>query len=256
MSQLQEFMGAYPEAAALVVVIAGLVVARLVSKIVGVSLKALDERLARYSVTGKQVVSPGLVKFGKSLSFWLVVFIAAIFAVSLLDITNFSGIIDGSFTFLGQVLFGLIILGSGHFLGLLAQQAVERLANLSGQNDLASKVVYGAILFIAADMALSQLAIDTSFLTTLLLLVVAVVLGGLMLAFALGARGYVANILAQTEMRRYSVGEKIKVDQVEGTILQIHGTGLDLQSAGGVVFVPAGHFTTSMVVRLATEESS
>lgn len=255
MSQLQEFIGTYPEAAALVVVIAGLVAARLVSRIVGVLLKALDERLARYSVTGKQIVSPGLVRFGRSLSFWLVVFIAAIFAVSLLDITNFSGIIDGSFTFLGQVLVGLIILGSGHFLGLLAQQAVERLANSPGENDLASKVAYAAILFIAADMALSQLAIDTSFLTQLLLIVVAVILAGLMLAFALGARGYVGNILAQTEMRRYSVGEKIRIDQMQGTILQIHGTGLDLQSAEGVVFVPASQFSTSMVVRLATEEA-
>ncbi len=256
MSELQELIKAYPELAALGVLIFGVVLAQLLSKVVAVALTALDHRLARYSVTGKQVVSPSLVKIGRTLTFSLVVLVAGVFAISLLDITDFPLMVDGLFTFLGRLLFGIVILGLGHLLGLLAQGTLERIANPSPQLDLVSKVVYFSTMFVAAELALSHLEIDTSFITELLLLVVALVLGGLMLAFALGAKTYVGNLLAQTEMQRYSVGEKIRIQDVQGKILQVYATGLDLETVEGIVFVPASQFATTPVTRLAAEDQS
>ncbi len=256
MSELQELVRAYPELAALGVLILGVVIAQLLSKAVAVALTVLDQRLARYSVTGKQVVSPSLVKIGRTLTFTVMVLIAGVFAISLLDITDFPLIVDGLFTFLGRLLFGIVILGLGHLLGLLAQGMLERIANPSTQLGLISKTIYFSIMFVAAELALSHLEIDTSFITELLLLVVALVLGGLMLAFALGAKTYVGNLLAQGEMQRYSVGEKIRIQDVQGRVLRIYSTGLDLENDEGIVFIPASQFATVTVIRIAEEVQS
>ncbi|XOV85552.1 MAG: hypothetical protein ACFHXK_10645 [bacterium] len=256
MSELQEIIRAYPELAALVVLFAGIVLAQLVSKIVAMMLAALDQRFARYSASGRQVVSPSLVKIGRTLTFSAVVLIAGAFAVSLLDITDFPLILDGLFSFLGRLLFGAIILGAGHLLGSLAQGTLERVTSPSTQLGLISKALYFSIMFIAAELALSQFEIDTSFVKQLLLLSLALVLGGMMLAFALGAKHYVSNLLAQTDMQRYSVGEKIRIEGVQGTIMQMYATGLDLESDGGIVFIPASRFATSLVTRIAEDDQS
>ncbi|MDX1509567.1 MAG: hypothetical protein R3358_14870, partial [Woeseiaceae bacterium] len=85
----------------------------------------------------------------------------------------------------------------------------------------------------------------------LLLILVAIGGGGLMLAFALGSRHHVANLMARRELARFNVGDRIRVDGLEGNIIDIHETGIELATADGTANIPASRLAEASVLRLA-----
>ena len=252
---MQSLSANYPELLAVAVLVAGLIIARLARSGVQYLLTTLDARLARYSASGKVFIAPMTVRLGKTLIFWFVLLASGVVALSLLDVGELTAITSTLLTFLGKALVGVVILAVGHFVALLAQGAIERFTESARSYEFASRIVYGVIISVAAVMALSQLEIDTSFVTQLALVIVAVTLGGLALAFGLGAREHVANLLAQSEVRRFSVGERISIGDTEGNIVAINATSVEVQTARGTVSFPASHFATKPVIRLTAEES-
>ena len=55
-------------------------------------------------------------------------------------------------------------------------------------------------------MGLQHVNVDITFVTQLVLILVGTVSAGLMLAFSLGARRHVANLLARRELSRLAIG--------------------------------------------------
>ncbi|MFN2349328.1 MAG: hypothetical protein ABR558_07120, partial [Thioalkalivibrio sp.] len=86
------------------------------------------------------------------------------------------------------------------------------------------------------------------FITQLSLITLASLLGGLSIAFALGARQYVANLVAQPEMTRYASGDRLRIDDDEGVIVEIYRTGLTLETDQGLVSIPAARLASGRVV--------
>ena len=115
------------------------------------------------------------------------------------------------------------------------------------------RLVYSAILVVAIVMGLQQLQVDISFITRLLLIGFAVTSSGLMLAFALGARQHVANLLARRELARLAINDRVRVDGIEGEIVDIHATGVDIATAEGVARVPAARFADSAFIKLGKD---
>ncbi len=60
--------------------------------------------------------------------------------------------------------------------------------------------------------AAQQLGIEVSFIANLALIAFTLGLGALGLAFALGARGHVANLIARCELDAYREGERLWTD--------------------------------------------
>ena len=50
---------------------------------------------------------------------------------------------------------------------------------------------------------------------------------------------HVANLLARRELSRLAIGERIRVDGVEGDIVDIYNTGLDIATEDGITSIPA-----------------
>ena len=123
-------------------------------------------------------------------------------------------------------------------------------------SSLPARLGHGIIVLIAVVMGLQQMGIDITFITQLVLALVVIVLGGLTLAFALGAREYVANLVARSEIQRYAVGDHIRVGMDEGTIVEIHKTGIDLATSVGIAAIPAARFARGRVLRVAPGEGA
>ena len=80
-------------------------------------------------------------------------------------------------------------------------------------------------------------------LTTVVLIVLAAVFTGGALAFGLGGRAWVANVLSAHYVGRlYQVGQTIRVGRVEGKILRFTDTAVILESRDGETAVPASEF--------------
>ena len=230
-------------------------------------LRALIRRLARHFdwLLGSRIVTGALRRLGvdrpaaevlSGLVFWAVILFFLTAATETLGLPVIATWIAGLSYYLPRVLVGLLILIAGLLAGSLAGEAVQRAAMAAGlaQAALLGQAAQLAILLIAVVTAVEQLGIDTAFLTATVTIVIAAVAGAAALAFALGARTHVANLLAAHYLRQvYRVGQTVRVGGFEGTLAEILPTAAVLETGDGRVLVPAAEFSDTVSVLLTAE---
>jgi len=90
---------------------------------------------------------------------------------------------------------------------------------------------------------IEQIGIDVTFVTTMIAIVLGVVLAGFSLAFGLGARQSVANLIAARSLRRhFALGQRARFGSIEGEIVEFTPTSVILSTLEGRVHVPASQF--------------
>jgi small-conductance mechanosensitive channel len=108
------------------------------------------------------------------------------------------------------------------------------------------------VWLIIFSIAAGQIGIDNTLLVALVVTLFGVMLGAIALAFALGARTTVSNILAaQALTQTYGSGDVIRIGTLEGRILRITRTHVVLETAEGTATVPAGRFGEQVSVHLS-----
>jgi small-conductance mechanosensitive channel len=115
-----------------------------------------------------------------------------------------------------------------------------------------AKIAYGhilgriaryVILAITFLIAVDQIGIDIQFLSILVVLVIAAMLLGAALAFGMGAKDSVNNILSSYYLQKiYEVGQKVSIGKAEGRIIEITQTAVVLETAEGQILVPSKVF--------------
>ena len=140
---------------------------------------------------------------------------------------------------------GIIIIFSGIIFGKLLSDLVKNgavKAGISNSNTL-SKLTRYVILIIAIIIAIDQIGFDITFLTHLIYILLATLLIGAALAFGIGAKASVSNILASYYVNRsYKVGDTIRIGKHEGKIIKITSISILLKTALGEVNIPAKEF--------------
>ncbi|MEQ9365640.1 MAG: mechanosensitive ion channel [Leptospirales bacterium] len=178
-------------------------------------------------------------------SAWII-FILSIAAVAeLLGLRFLSLVSNGFVEHVPRITGTILILLGGYILGRLLRDLIAALAATAGAvrarltGNFVMYTVYVVTLLIAAD----QTGVNVSFLSHLILVVLGVTLAGAALAFALGASHQIGNILASlTVQKLYRVGQRIRVDQSTGRILNISATGVILETTEGRLHIPARKF--------------
>ncbi|MCB1732646.1 MAG: mechanosensitive ion channel, partial [Halieaceae bacterium] len=93
--------------------------------------------------------------------------------------------------------------------------------------------------------------IDVTFLTTMLGVTSAAVLFGFALAFGLGARSLVSNLIAAHHLRDIlEPGQDIRVGEYEGTVLEVSTTAIILDTPEGRTSLPASLYQEQAMVML------
>ena len=100
-------------------------------------------------------------------------------------------------------------------------------------------------------IGLGQLGIDVQLLGQILAVLVSAVVLALALAFGLGAGPTVANIIALRNLsRHYQQGQRVRIDQLEGEILELSKTTVILDTEAGRAMIPAKTFQEKISVLL------
>lgn len=246
----------HPELVALALLIVGFVAARVAGFAVRSALTALDRRVARVTTSDASILSPRLINLTRAFVFWLVLILAFALAARVLGVGgDTSGLNDQFIRFLPQALVAFSIVVASHLAGLLAANILVQVSESIPADSLGPRLLHGTIVAIGLVMGLQHIGVNITFITQLLLLLVAIIGGGLMLAFALGARRHVANLLARNELGRLAIGEHVQLDNVEGTIVEIHSTAVDIATHQGVVSIPAARFAETHVLRIHDGQS-
>jgi hypothetical protein len=212
-----------------------------------------DRLAARYGTHQQHLFSPLFQRVFGLLTYGTVLLVAVFAAIRLLDIDQLSAWLDGALAYAPRFVVGLFIIGMGNVVGALSRNIVAGLLADGDANALVPRLVHAGVVLVAVITGLAQIGIETAFITQLVSIVLAALVGGLSLAFALGARQHVANLMAQGELARYATGERLRIDDSEGVVVEIHRTGLTLATSEGLVSIPAARLATAPVVRLSRE---
>ena len=177
--------------------------------------------------------------------FWVVLifFIAA--ASNMLGWKLFSTWLQSIVAYIPNLVTGLLIILAGFLLSQLVHAATSKAAVSAGLNHpaLLARFVQAVTIFTAIVIGVEQLGINVGFLTTAMLIIGGVLLSGAAIAFGLGAKTFVANLIgAQLARKHCRIGEKIKIDHWQGELIEVTQTSLILDTADGRTAVPAKMF--------------
>ncbi len=188
--------------------------------------------------------------------YWLVLLFALTMAADILGM-------PGLATWLGKLLsvlpslFGAgAIFLIGYLLANIVREAVIT-ANATGRRSrdiLMARLLHGLVLAVSTVVALGHLGIDVSLLATLIVVAFAALVGAIGLAFGLGAKNTVGNMIAAHYLRRiYRVGAHIQFDNTQGELVDFTPTAVLVETDQGIVTIPAHLFETRISVNLHTE---
>lgn len=234
---------------AILLVLAGWIVAFLLKRLAVRLIHAFNaalERLHARRRIGRLHVNEALIGVIGTAVFWAVFLVFVAVAAEVLGLYGLTRWLGRAVNYLPIAFAVVVILVAG----VVASDFTRRLVAASaaaagiGQAELLGRAAQGAVLVGAFIIGLDQIDIDVTFLIVIISVLVACVLGGLSLAFALGARGYVSNVIgAHYASRRFRVGERVRIGAFEGTVLEITSTAIVLATKDGTASLPARMFT-------------
>jgi hypothetical protein len=182
---------------------------------------------------------PGLI--GQFL-YWLVLLLAAAAGFELLGLHVVSRVGQRLALFLPGALTGVAIVLVGMVAAALAGGVAAAGAASAGVRyaGTVGRIVQAIVLMLAILLGLEQIGVHGELIAALLGTVLMVGLAGAALAFGLGARTAVGNILASYYVAQmYRPGQTIRIGDIEGRILRTTSTALILDTKAGQVHLPA-----------------
>jgi len=246
-------------AAAIVLLVVGVIVARIIARLLTKALKAAgtDEAAARAGIDDV-LASAGLPRSASrviGVAVRLALTVVVVFAaLSLLGLQFLSASLNAGVLFIPRVLVALLLILAGVVLGGFARERLER---LSGQLDLPvplAPVGQFTVIAVFGLSALAQIGVSTTVLTALGAILVSAGALAFALAFGLGNRDVARAIGAGRFVRgAFSVGQTISVDGARGEIEAIDQTGTRLRTASGTQIHVPNHVLMESVVEVHPE---
>jgi len=246
--------------AAAAILLAGWLIAKVL-RVVGVRLIGGLDRLwhgllVRVGMESLQARHPPAKIVGEII-FWLVILFFLTAAAEILGLGVFVTWGAQLVSYLPLLLAGLLIVLVGFIMSSLVYDFVTATAMSAGvaQAEVLGRSAQGLVLLSAIVVGVDQIGVDIGFLATLAIVIAGTLLGGVALAFGIGARTFVSNAIAGHQLRQlYQVGDTVRVQDVEGKILEITATAVIMEAAEGRVVVPAGLFDSTVSVRVTRGE--
>ena len=240
---------------AMVIVVIGLIVAEYVVKLMMGILKEMDfdklvdpvEAMVKRQGIIMEVLG-GVVKI-------LVVLIFIQIAVGVLNST-------GAFNMLAQLINSVILwipnLVAAILIGLIgfwvASWLHEKILEWGKDKDvpfletIATAVQFG-VIYIAATMALAQAGIEVPMLYIVFSIAFGAIFIGIAVGFAFGSKDVFHNMISSLQSAQtLKVGQKVKVEEYEGTIVDIGRYHLTLDTISGKVKLPHSKLAKAVII--------
>lgn len=256
-SMARTFMTALPRVfAAIVVLLIGWFIARLFSRGVEKLLTAIkfnqlsdnvgaSKLLARANVT----ISPAAL-IGKFI-YWIIILVVIITASDTVGWTAVSTEISKLLSYLPQLLTAIVFFIIGFYIVTFIRDLVAGATRSLGisAGRIISAVVYYLLLFIVTLTALNQAGIDTSIITSNMLVIVGSVMLAASISYGFASRDVLANILAGFFNRRnIKIGQTIEVDGQRGRVVAITSLAVTIQvSKNEKLIIPSQTFINQSV---------
>ena len=254
---LQEVAGFLPNIiAALALGLLGWLAARLARATIRYLCTRLN-RLSRHLPIRRAALfrlSPAAIRLLGDFSFWLVAFLFLIGIASILELTLVSEWLARLAGLLPAVLAGGLIIVIGIAASILLGQLTEAATAPAGaaRSHLLGRIVQVTVLVIAIVLGVAQTGLDVTLPVALIVVVAGSIAASLSLAFAIGASDLMRDLIgAQGLQQHCELHQRVRIDDIEGEIVDLTATSVILATDDGRVIVPARIFHERAVVLLA-----
>lgn len=260
----QRFIDHAPQiiGAALLFII-GLIAASILKFGANKLLKALNSLVARVpklqNAKGARI-RPTYTRIIGEVIYWTTLAIFVTASANVLGWNLLTQWLDSIVSFLPSLISGLLIVFVGLFVGNLARSATTATANRYHvkRSDTLGRVAQAIVIFGFTIVGIEQIGLNLHFLTNVFVVVIGILLFGAALSYGLGSQTLVANIIGIQRIRKHcSVGERLKIGDTEGEVIEFSQTSIILDAKDGRVVVPAKLFQEqlSRILNDSEEES-
>lgn len=191
--------------------------------------------------------------------FWLTLLVGMMLASEALGLRVLQSWLSAVAGYLPNVLLAIAIGFAGILGGQLAGGAIRRASGRVAphQAHQLGRLTQLALALVALLVAASQLGLDVSLLTAVFLIWLASLLGGAALAFGLGARSVMGNILAMHYVNKaYGIGQLVRVGDHQGRIVRTSATSVFLEHEEGEIAIPGHEFAEQRCIRLVASHGA
>ncbi len=237
----------YPEITAVVLVLLGVVLARVFAKATERLLTMFESGMHSLIPTSSMSITTQLVI--RRFVYYLTLGVFLVFALRVLGIGVVTELLDVVLGVIPGLISGTAIIIVGYLAGV-AVFGLLTTALGAQENPAIPRLAQVAVVVSAVLTGVAQMSVDVTFIGQVLIVVLLVTTSGLALAFALGSRDYVANLLARRYFKQFAVGDRLKIDELEGTVIDFNSSSVMLQTDAGIAVVPAIVLSNSVVIRL------
>jgi len=208
-------------------------------------LDALFVRFVQSEGIQRQRIQNSYALIISKLVFWVVMVFFFAVGANVLGWDLFSGWLQRLVGYLPGLVTGLLIILGGFLLSNVAKAGIFSASQRIGseQSMMMARAVQVVIIFSSIIIGVEQIGLNVGFLSNIIVVVVAILLAGAALAFSLGARNLVANVIgAQYTRRHCQIGDFLKLGEVQGEILEVAQASIVLATDSGKLVIPAKLF--------------
>ena len=239
--------------------IAILIIGWLITKIVAFLLKKilklakvdkLTDKINDSNIFGETDVKFKVSKVIVGFVRWILFLVFLIVAADIMNWEIISTEIGNLLRYLPRLFSALALFMIGLYIATFIRKAVLGIFEsfeFSGSKIISSLVFYIIVVFITIT-ALNQAGVDTTIITNNVTIILGAFLLAIAIGFGLGSKEVVGDLLRTFYSRRnYMVGDKIRIDGIEGTVEAIDNISMTLKTAKGKTIIPISYVVESRV---------
>lgn len=244
---------------ALALLVIGWVAAYVVRWLIHRFGKGLDAILAMvHRWTGQKATRPrwSISILAGNIGFWITLTYAVSASAEQLGLITFANWVLGLLGYLPSVLISIFILFIGYLISNGVRNMIVVVAESSGfqHGPSLGQLTSGLILAFTLLLGLDQLGLDVDVFSDIILLAAAATFGSVALAFGIGAGDAVRNVMAAHYVRKaYRPGQRVRMQGLEGEILELTQVAVILETAEGEAWIPARHFLETVAIAIEEE---
>jgi hypothetical protein len=261
---LESLSGMWPEIfsmiknvlVALVVLIIGWLITKIIVKIVKKALKLshankLDDKLNDIEIVEGKKLNFDTIKIVSTFVKWLIYIMLLIIVSDILDLKIISEQISNFLGYLPQLFVALIIFTAGLLFANFIKKGLQSFfesMDLSGAK-IISQIVFFLLLIFISITALNQAGVNTEIITSNFTMILAAFLVAFALAFGLGAKEVVSDLLKTFYTRKtFEIGKKIEFQEEVYEIDAINNISVVLKNQHGKkVIIPVKDIVESHI---------
>lgn len=210
-------------------------------------IKRFSKKVEEDSTTKPYTNVPRIVR---TIVFWITFLFFLSASIATLGIPAISNVIVWFVQYLPKLLMALFII----FVGIWSSELIysflrSNITDITGIENAAifSQFAKWMVILITFIIAIGQAGIESTLLITIAGTGFGAAFGALALAFGLGAKGAIRNVVNSYYIRKhYEVGDNVKIDEVEGKIIEIANSFVVVRTDSGNALIPAYKFSENI----------